>query len=195
MVDIGIYIGRFQPFHNGHLRVVRQALSFSDFLVVLIGSAQEQGTVKNPWSWGDRASMILSSLRPTERRRVIVQPVLDMPGQNGAWVNQVKALVERRTRPVLGPYLNRKKDSRCYTLIGCNKDDSSFYLKLFPEWKLRLIPQWRALNATDVRKSYFEESNENWMAAVPGGTCGYLEAFNRHNFSAFTRIASELEKS
>lgn len=191
--DIGVYIGRFQPFHIGHLRVVRQALAFADYVVVAIGSAQEQGTVKNPWSWADRYSMIEASMRPSERKRVRVVTLEDMPGQNEKWVEQVRTRVEAATRSMVSGRIVSEGDPRRYTLVGCDKDASSFYLKLFkPWWKLRLIPQWRALNATDVRKSYFGEIDDDWMAAVPSGTMGYLEAWNRHCFSGFTNIAREM---
>ena len=54
---IGLYIGRFQPFHKGHLNVVEEALNHCDKLIIAIGSAQEFGTEKNPFSF-DKAFWI-----------------------------------------------------------------------------------------------------------------------------------------
>lgn len=40
--DFTVFIGRFQPFHHGHLAVVREGLNQADKMIVLIGSAQSQ---------------------------------------------------------------------------------------------------------------------------------------------------------
>lgn len=59
---IGLYIGRFQPFHRGHLSVVREALKHCSKLVIAIGSAQEERTKKNPFSFEERKIFIWRSL-------------------------------------------------------------------------------------------------------------------------------------
>ena len=38
--EVGLYIGRFQPFHNGHLSVVREALKHCNNLIIVVGSAK-----------------------------------------------------------------------------------------------------------------------------------------------------------
>ena len=68
----GMYVGRFQPFHKGHLNVVRNALEHCDKLVIVIGSAQECGTKKNPYSWEVRKEIIRRSLRGLGKRVVII---------------------------------------------------------------------------------------------------------------------------
>jgi nicotinamide-nucleotide adenylyltransferase len=59
----GIIIGRFQPFHLGHLKAVEYASSLCEKLVIGIGSAQESGTAKNPFDAETREAMIRESLR------------------------------------------------------------------------------------------------------------------------------------
>ena len=55
---LGMYLGRFQPFHNGHKSIVDQMLEECEKIVIVIGSAQEQRTVKNPFSVIERVEMI-----------------------------------------------------------------------------------------------------------------------------------------
>ena len=40
MVKRGLYVGRFQPFHLGHLGAVKSILEDVEELVIVIGSAQ-----------------------------------------------------------------------------------------------------------------------------------------------------------
>lgn len=60
--NIGLYIGRFQPFHNGHLYMVQEALKQCEFLIIAIGSAQEKRTEKNPFDDYERYRFIRSAL-------------------------------------------------------------------------------------------------------------------------------------
>ncbi|WP_449461616.1 nicotinamide-nucleotide adenylyltransferase [Tardisphaera miroshnichenkoae] len=59
----GIIIGRFQPFHLGHLKAVEYASSLCERLVIGIGSAQESGTIRNPFDADTREVMIRESLK------------------------------------------------------------------------------------------------------------------------------------
>ncbi|MDD4247570.1 MAG: adenylyltransferase/cytidyltransferase family protein [Methanosarcina sp.] len=71
MVTRGFFIGRFQPFHFGHLSVVRYALEHDDELIVAIGSTDKSFTTKDPFTASERFEMILAALAPY-RDRVIV---------------------------------------------------------------------------------------------------------------------------
>ena len=59
-----LFIGRFQPFHRGHLDAVEQifAEGETDLLIIGIGSAEENYTPENPFSAGERFAMIYDSL-------------------------------------------------------------------------------------------------------------------------------------
>ncbi len=58
-----LYIGRFQPFHLGHLDAVRQILSHENSVIIAIGSAQYSGTEINPYTFELRKKIIESSLK------------------------------------------------------------------------------------------------------------------------------------
>lgn len=56
----GIVLGRFQPFHNGHEYLVLEALEVFHEVTIAIGSAQEEWTTDNPFSFQERKEMIQS---------------------------------------------------------------------------------------------------------------------------------------
>ena len=57
--DFLVFIGRFQPYHNGHHTVVTEALRRASFLVLLLGSAHRPRCTRNPWTFAEREAMVL----------------------------------------------------------------------------------------------------------------------------------------
>jgi nicotinamide-nucleotide adenylyltransferase len=74
----GLYVGRFQPFHVGHLQAVKYILGRVDELTIVVGSAQHSHTIDNPFTAGERITMIRLALReaeiPAERYTLIPLP-------------------------------------------------------------------------------------------------------------------------
>ena len=88
----GLLIGRYQPFHKGHLQVIRNILKEVDELIIGIGSAQISHTIDNPFTAGERMTMISSVLR-TENIDCCkyLIPIPDV-WNNAIWVNHVRSL-------------------------------------------------------------------------------------------------------
>lgn len=86
----GLVVGRFQPFHKGHLTVIKEILGECDDLVVVIGSAEESHTERNPFTAGERYQMLLSSLTPDESARVHIIPLRDV-NRYSVWVNHLES--------------------------------------------------------------------------------------------------------
>ena len=59
----GLYVGRFQPFHLGHLEAVKYVLERVDELAIIVGSAQSSHTIENPFTAGERLTMIRLALK------------------------------------------------------------------------------------------------------------------------------------
>ena len=57
-----LFIGRFQPFHNGHLKVLQNASKAYDEVIIGIGSSQYSYTLDNPFTSDERKLMIEESL-------------------------------------------------------------------------------------------------------------------------------------
>ena len=57
----GLFVGRFNPFHKGHLKAVQDILEQEDEIIIAIGSTQQSHTVSDPFTAGERVLMIISS--------------------------------------------------------------------------------------------------------------------------------------
>lgn len=168
MYDVLAYIGRFQPFHNGHKAVIDHALTLAHRVVVVIGSHDKPRSPKNPWSTDERITMIRSVYNDDER--VSFVPVWDYTYNLDHWLTAVQATVSS--------VAFRKYKSEPYKigLIGFDKDFSSFYLHYFPQWdNVRYKPKG-LLNATDIRRDYFELGVIP-EETVPKETAEWLETF------------------
>ncbi|ARM75865.1 nicotinamide-nucleotide adenylyltransferase [Acidianus manzaensis] len=87
----GLYPGRFQPFHLGHLSVVKWALERVDELVILVGSSQESHTLVNPFTAGERVEMIRLGLEEAgvSSSKYFIIPIPDVL-MNSVWAYHVK---------------------------------------------------------------------------------------------------------
>lgn len=184
-----VVIGRFQPFHFGHLEMVVEAAKNTDRVVIIIGSANESGTKKNPWDDRVRRYMIedtLIDLDPTFELfdKVKITTANDMPGNNEGWKKQI---VTRALEAIQGYECCRECGHETrenhydgpILLGGYKKDASSFYLDLFPEWWRFEHPHTINLNATDVRQDFFTgASDEELRKSVPQRVLEYLRYFN-----------------
>ena len=80
-----LFVGRFQPFHNGHYKVVKKLLANYDELIIVIGSAESTLSLENPFSTGERIVMIRSCFSGKELARIIIVPIRDI-GDHNNWV-------------------------------------------------------------------------------------------------------------
>ena len=88
----GLLIGRFQPFHKGHLEAVKIGLSKVDKLWIGIGSSNKSNEKRNPFTADERKEMILSSLDPKTLERVKIFFVPDT-GDHEKWTYHVDSIV------------------------------------------------------------------------------------------------------
>jgi nicotinamide-nucleotide adenylyltransferase len=86
----GCLIGRFQPFHSGHLRLVEHIGTEVDELVVGIGSADASHTRRNPFTAGERVMMVRKTLEATDITDYVV-PIEDLD-RNAVWVSHVRSM-------------------------------------------------------------------------------------------------------
>jgi nicotinamide-nucleotide adenylyltransferase len=86
----GFYIGRFQPFHEGHRAMVGRIAEEVDELVVGIGSADQSHTVRNPFTAGERIMMITKTLVDSDLVAYAV-PIEDL-NRNSVWVSHVQSM-------------------------------------------------------------------------------------------------------
>ncbi|MBT4120611.1 MAG: quinolinate synthase NadA [Candidatus Magasanikbacteria bacterium] len=81
-----LFIGRFQPFHEGHLDAIKQISE--DEIIIGIGSSQYSDTSENPHSFKERKSMIEKSLQNSNTNYKIIA-IPDIHDENN-WIDHVK---------------------------------------------------------------------------------------------------------
>jgi nicotinamide-nucleotide adenylyltransferase len=86
----GLYIGRFQPYHLGHQSVLQKIAEEVDEVVVAIGSAQVSHTKENPFTAGERLTMIYRALGDYGKRFYVI-PLVDVD-RNAVWVSHVRSM-------------------------------------------------------------------------------------------------------
>lgn len=177
MAKISVYIGRFQPFHLGHAQVLRNALDTSDIVIVLVGSAYQSRTIKNPFSFIERAVMITawSKIQGKPDPKLMILPLRDQPYNNAKWIQSVQENVDDALKSSV-------QGSNEITIIGSNRDESTWYLNAFPQYKLKLMKPVSVagdLSATNLRRRLF--SGEKLVQAewpdVPLTTYKFLQEF------------------
>ncbi|NYZ79043.1 nicotinamide-nucleotide adenylyltransferase [Candidatus Micrarchaeota archaeon] len=88
----GLFIGRFQPFHNGHLKGIEWALKRCDELVIAVGSTQRSFDRMDLFTAGERVEMIRRVLKAKKLEgRCIIIPVSDI-NNNALWVSHLESL-------------------------------------------------------------------------------------------------------
>ena len=150
--DLCVFIGRFQPFHAGHARVVEEGLRQGRRMVVLVGSANEPRSFRNPFTAEERIEMIRSSFGFDPR--LVVLPLEDSEYNLSDWLERANQTVERAWSTLCAADASLPGTPKV-ALIGHPKDASSYYLNLFPAWGSIGVPQHLVLNATDIRTQLF----------------------------------------
>jgi len=158
----GLFIGRFQPFHLGHLATVKYALTKVENLVIVVGSAQKSYEPRNPFTAGERIWMIkesLSSETEFDARRILTVPVPDVD-VHSSWAGQIDMLVPG------------------YDLVFSN---DSFTLMLFRERAVKVVeaPLYRRsqLSGTLIRDR-MARGDARWKDFVPAAVAGVLREIN-----------------
>ncbi len=90
----GLFIGRFQPFHLGHLYAIRHALLQADNVWIGIGSSNRPAEKQNPFSAAERKEMITSSLDDSTLERTSIYEIPDLDNHE-RWAENVKIIVPR----------------------------------------------------------------------------------------------------
>ncbi len=85
-----LYVGRFQPFHLGHLRAIKWILEREDIVIIGIGSSQYSHSFRNPFTAGERVEMIWRVLKSEKLLdKCIITLIPDTDGQHALWISVV----------------------------------------------------------------------------------------------------------
>ncbi|MFZ9035358.1 MAG: bifunctional nicotinamide-nucleotide adenylyltransferase/Nudix hydroxylase [Francisellaceae bacterium] len=170
--DFGVFIGRFQPFHVGHLHNIKTALKQAERMIIAVGSSFRAPSMKNPFSFESRRQMIIEDLSccGVDIKRIDIVPIADWFYHEAGWIDEVKARVYE---------IATCDDS--IAIVGHQKDASSYYLQSFPDWQHIDVTNFNGFNATGFRNRYFGhgEIPLDFMVATNEilGSYGFLKAF------------------
>ena len=154
---VGFYIGRFQPVHKGHIHAITYALSKVEELIIGIGSAQFSHELENPFTAGERFTMLRLGLDEYKVDRNVYS-IIPIPDTriHSLWVAQVVAYTPR------------------FNIVFTN-DPLSRELFIEAGFKVEGIPYEKreSYNATNVREKIL--SGENWEELVPGSVAKFIK--------------------
>lgn len=154
---LAVVIGRMQFLHNGHIHLFREAAKKADQLLVLVGSADKAPSPSNPFNYADRERVIreaLAEIFPGADHLIGVKPLADDYREEQWQLNVMNAVAQYCDEQM--PETGLRITDEDIVLVGHEKDDSSYYLKSFPQWSFYNAPNDRGLNATDFRKELFD---------------------------------------
>lgn len=163
MVKRGLFVGRFQPLHLGHLNAIKDILKEVEELVIVIGSAQYSHRVNNPFTAGERLIMIRKALEEAgiDYSKVWVVPVPDVH-LHMMWVSAV----EGYTPPFDVVYSNEPLTRRLFTEAGYKVKAVRFH-----ERKL--------YSSTEIRERMLKD--ESWEKLIPKSVAAYLKEIDGVN--------------
>jgi len=163
-----LFIGRFQPFHLGHLEMVKMILKENERVIIAIGSAEKNFVASNPLTASERFQIIEESLReakiPAEKYCIV--PVRNV-NNYALWVNHINIYVPPYTRL----YTGSKIVKACYEGKYNRSHEST---KTGPE--IIQLKRIKKLSATKARASILKDNK--WEKMIPAAAAKLLIKWN-----------------
>ncbi|MFB6080901.1 MAG: nicotinamide-nucleotide adenylyltransferase [Haloferacaceae archaeon] len=151
----GFYIGRFQPYHDGHHHMVREIAEDVDELVLGIGSAGDSHTTRNPFTAGERVTMVAKAVREFDLPTYTV-PIEDLD-RNSVWVSHVRSMVP----PFEVAYSNNPLVVRLFEEAGVEVRQSPMFRR-------------RVLKGAELRQRMID--GEEWRTHLPDPAVEVIES-------------------
>ena len=152
-MQCALFIGRFQPFHKGHLHVVKNMSKKFDEIIIGIGSSQEKNTSANPFSYNERKVMITKTLNNNKINNFKIYPIPDLYDD----VKWTKYIIK-----------NLPKFDVAYS-------GNEWTLRCFKKHKIRAkkIKLLKGIYSTKIREIMIK--SKKWRKFVPKEVVDYIE--------------------
>jgi len=157
----GLLIGRFQPFHLGHLEAIQFALSKVEKLWIGIGSSNKPSQKNNPFTADERKEMILSSISDSISKQIQLFPIPDFDNHK-KWIENIDSIVPK------------------FDIVFTNDELTQNLYSKFGKTVISVpFKQREILSGTIIRNKI--KSDQNWQSLVPEGTKIVLKKINANN--------------
>ncbi|MDO5435596.1 MAG: adenylyltransferase/cytidyltransferase family protein [Clostridia bacterium] len=150
----GVLTGRFQMIHLGHIDMIEKAREICEEIIILVGSAQEAGTEKNPFSYEERRDM-LKAVFPEKNVRVFPLPDAGL-GNNALWGEHILNKVKEYTGALPDLMITGKEERREGWFSGPNGTNTAELA----------VPKSIPLSATQMREWLIRGEEEKWSGAT-----------------------------
>lgn len=146
---LGILVGRFQGLHAGHESMIEKAIELCERVGVFIGSSQEAGTNKNPFTYEERKEM----LRAVFGERIEIYPLPDIGvGNNATWGEYVLQNVREHFDALPDLLISGKEERRIDWFDG---EAGRSIAEL-------CVPKSIGISATEMKDMLFRDDRETW---------------------------------
>ncbi|MCL2141781.1 MAG: nicotinamide-nucleotide adenylyltransferase [Methanimicrococcus sp.] len=149
------YVGRFQPYHLGHDKIIKTIAEEVDEIVIGIGSAQKSHSTRDPFTAGERVEMVLKALEDFPIRHYII-PLEDVE-YNSLWVSHVKSMSPK------------------FDIVYSN---NPLVIQLFMEAGIEVrrpaMYERNIYSGTAVRQSMIDSKKGEWEKFVPPTVAGVI---------------------
>ena len=157
----GLLIGRFQPFHLGHLEALQFALSKVDKLWLGLGSSNKPIEQNNPFSAEERKKMILSSIDDSMKNKITIYFIPDLDN-HVKWIEKIDTIVPK------------------FDIVFSN-DPLTDHLYSKRSVQVIAIPFLKRDQLSGTRVRDLIKSDQKWDDLVPSGTKLILENLDSKN--------------
>lgn len=190
-----VVIGRFQPMHNGHLSMIKHALSISHQVNIVIGSSWCYPNINNPFTLAQRIDMIKSAIwhnipefkfaRDADvAKRIKFSGVRDYRYNDERWKLEVRQSID-------------ETDDDSVVMVGFDKDKDSYWLHEFG-WKFEAVPpvmgrDEKPLSATNIRYDFLSGAKlDQYGEDLPSGVFSWLQYYKHvDQVNGYKRLQSE----
>ncbi|NIO22898.1 MAG: nicotinamide-nucleotide adenylyltransferase [Candidatus Aenigmarchaeota archaeon] len=150
-----LFVGRFQPFHRGHLRAIKDILSKNKEITIVIGSSQEGRTPENPFTLEERKRMIEKGMKEANVKKYKIISVRDF-NNDKKWAEAIRKLAKFDVVYTMNPWTER-----CFERIGIPVRKHDLYVK-------------DKYSGKEIRKRILE--NREWRNLVPETVARFIRS-------------------
>lgn len=207
LYNLGVICGRFSHMHIGHENLINHSILLCNKTLILLGSAQEEKTLRNPFSYSTREKAIKEVYPDWEKKGIVIKPLYDMTNEydiTHEWGMYLKNTIEKYCGSFADLLItgDDKSRSECFTqkdlehtsnLIVARKIDPISATDLRAMLVLNQKNEWQKFTPAQMHKMYDELRDELMNVPV------YKEIYNQlpeteKTFENFKKIYKKYEQ-